>query len=495
VTSRLSDRLREVVRSRPPAGASSAPEASGGTPDAAAGPSRAVEDTLGGEWRTIDAGRYFIVERRLASEGRHGSRRIGDLAAQLERSATDACLFAGGARPPWLFFDLETTGLNGGAGTLAFLIGCGAFDPDGGFVIRQYVLTRLGDERSVLQAVSRLVRDAGALVSFNGKSFDAPLLESRFAYHRLPWIASTVPHLDVLHPARRFWREDGKAGAPCSLAALERQVLDAGRDHDVPGAEAPGRYFQFIRSGDPEALVDVLEHNRLDLLSLAGLTARLLTLVREGPEGARSGREAFALGDLYERAGWHTQSHAALEQALELLSPSPRETIDRIPGAQSRTWHSAVNGSGPGVHLPDTSAEVNCFEEMKTAMAGGDGVRRSSVGPEAKRASDRLRAEVLRALARSHRRAGRYEAAALRWRQLLDGSGCTPELAREAAEALAVHHEHRRRDLASARVFALRTLESPVSSVRHTAIRHRLARLERKIREAGALLALTGLES
>src|SRR6185295_1010119 len=125
---------------------------------------------------------------------------------------------------PLLFFDLETTGLSGGAGTYPFLVGFGWFDDDGAFLTRQFVLVRFADERSMLGAIAGEVSGAGALVSFNGRSFDAPLLETRYLYHRLAWAAGTLPHLDMLHVARRFWKRDVVAiESSCSLAALEQQ--------------------------------------------------------------------------------------------------------------------------------------------------------------------------------------------------------------------------------------------------------------------------------
>ena len=145
--------------------------------------------------------------------------------------------------------------MSGGAGTYAFLVGCGAFDAEGGFVTRQFVLLRHADERQLLQMVGAELAPAGALVSFNGKSFDAPLIETRHLFHRLEWTGSRLPHLDVLHPARRFWSDGAAGDTPCSLVALERSVLGARRSGDVPGSEIPARYFQFVRSGDARPLV------------------------------------------------------------------------------------------------------------------------------------------------------------------------------------------------------------------------------------------------
>jgi uncharacterized protein YprB with RNaseH-like and TPR domain len=400
-----------------------------------------LERALGGEWR---AG-CFVVDRRVEPSARHGREGIGKAAERLEHASDDAGLFTGGApaRPPFVFFDLETTGLSGGAGTLAFLVGCGRFEPDGAFVTRQFLLTRFADERPLLEAVAAELGRAGALVSFNGKSFDAPLLETRFLFHRLEWIGG-LPHVDVLHPARRFWRShvarpfqgrDRAAESPalleqssCSLAALERQIVGARRAGDVPGFEIPGRYFQFVRSGDGGPLKAVLEHNRLDLLTLASLTARLLHLTRTGPNGARDAREVLALGHVYARAGFEERARAAYRHAID--------------------WCRSPRG-----------------------------------------AYDPIRIHALRMLALAWRRAREFEKAAACWSELLDIRGCPPQLQCEAATALAIHHEHRERNLALAKRFALGNLTAIDAGLRPAlvqSVKHRLARIERKMGMSGS---------
>src|SRR5205807_9036442 len=118
---------------------------------------------------------------------RHGREAIGTYAEWLDEASADAALYSIDARPPFVFFDLETTGLSGGAGTHAFLVGCGWFEAEGAFVTRQFLMTRYADERPMLERVGRDLSRAGALVTFNGKSFDAPLLETRYLFHRLSW--------------------------------------------------------------------------------------------------------------------------------------------------------------------------------------------------------------------------------------------------------------------------------------------------------------------
>jgi hypothetical protein len=299
----------------------------------------------------------------------------------------------------------------------------------------------------LLEAVAGELARAGALVSFNGKSFDAPLLEGRYLVHRVAWKGREMPHVDVLHPARRFWkpasralRSDSSYGfdplvarafmpaseSSCSLQALERQLVGARRKGDVPGFEIPARYFQFVRSGDAAPLRAVLEHNRLDLLTLAALTTRLLDMARCGPDAIGDPREALALGHVYLRGGLEERARASFRRALDRCR-SPRGAFDPI------------------------------------------------------------RIDVLRALALASRRARRHDDAAALWSELAEMRGCPPAIVREATEALAIHHEHRVRDLPLARQFALGSLAAARGGPRPSiadAVRHRLARIERKMGES-----------
>ncbi|HEX7139208.1 MAG TPA: ribonuclease H-like domain-containing protein, partial [Vicinamibacterales bacterium] len=286
--SSLADRVRGIVGSGP------APVPAV-TDSAGAATRRQIEDAWGGESRDG----CYIVQRRWDASEIHGREAIGTFAERLHAASAEAPIFARGApaRPPFIFIDLETTGLNGGAGTHAFLVGSAWFEDDR-FVTRQYVMARHADERKMLETVARECARAGAFVSFNGKSFDAPMLETRYLFHRLDWFGGDKPHVDLLHPARQFWKRED-----CSLQALERQMVGYRRRGDIAGFDVPGRYFQFVRSGDPAPICQVLEHNRLDLLTLAALTSRLFDLARRGPEAARDSREALALGHVFVRAG------------------------------------------------------------------------------------------------------------------------------------------------------------------------------------------------
>lgn len=177
-----------------------------------------------------------------------------------------------------LFLDTETTGLGGGAGILAFLVGLAWFDADGRLVLEQLLLRSPADEPGQLELLTERILSASLLVTFNGKSFDWPLLANRFVMNRLQ-PPELTGHLDLLHVARRLHKP---RMARVSLKALEVEVLSIDRGPDIDGAEMGPRYNHFLRTGDEEALRPVIEHNAIDVLSmvaLAGLYGEPLTRI------------------------------------------------------------------------------------------------------------------------------------------------------------------------------------------------------------------------
>src|SRR5215204_4646538 len=270
----LTSRLRSVVRPSPSGWPGAAPprreltyEPDDGYRHEAQLDLDRVADQLGGQVLTNSFGRCLAVDRRYEADRWHGDVKVGD--CELTDFAALKLLDGGleGALPferRAVFIDLETTGLSGGAGTVAFLIGCGYFDL-GAFQVRQFLLTSHSAERALLAAAAELFGEADLIVTYNGKTFDVPVMESRWAFHRMRPPLDDTPHFDMLHPARRLWRtrsvlpDDGG----CRLTTLERVLLNLRRVGDVDGFEIPGRFFQFLRTADPRPLEPVLEHNRL----------------------------------------------------------------------------------------------------------------------------------------------------------------------------------------------------------------------------------------
>ena len=324
-----------------------------------------------------------------------------------------------------MFIDLETTGLSGGAGTVAFLVGCGFYDL-GAFQVRQFLLTSYSAERALLTAVAEFFDDAELIVSYNGKTFDVPVMETRWQFHRMEMPLEGVPHFDALHTARRLWkpRAEDPADGGCRLSTLERTLFDVRRVGDVPGFEIPSRFFQFMRTGDPRPLEPVLEHNRLDLVSLAAVTARAVRLVDEGADGCADGPQALAVGRIYERAG----------------------LVDRAEGCYRRASTS-------------DSVDVRCEALYRLGLR----CRRERRFSEAAA----LWREIV---SLTESRSVRRNAMAAALRQF-------------AVEALAIHHEHReRRPRDGARAGAVCVERGDGRNDRRAdGYRHRLARLERKL--------------
>ncbi|GMV90528.1 MAG: hypothetical protein AMXMBFR82_03060 [Candidatus Hydrogenedentota bacterium] len=170
-----------------------------------------------------------------------------------------------------LFIDTETSGLSGGTGTVAFLIGVGYFVDDV-FRLDQCFMRDYDDEEHMLEYLGEVFKGKEAVVSYNGKSFDLPLLRTRFIQNRIPFRGDSFLHFDLLHAARRFWKR--RLGA-CNLTNVERMVLGIERHGDVPGFEIPQLWFDYIRTRDARRLDGVFYHHKMDILSLVALTAWL----------------------------------------------------------------------------------------------------------------------------------------------------------------------------------------------------------------------------
>ena len=430
----LRSRLRSIVKADQKPGRELTYEPDTGGYEAGVEPTR-VGEILGGRPVKTRFGECLVIDRRYESTRRHGEVLIEDceLTTGDSLKVLDPSLLVETGLGRTVFIDLETTGLSGGAGTVAFLVGCGFFDI-GAFQVRQFLLTSFNGERALLDAVGQFFEDADLIVTYNGKTFDVPVMETRWLFHRMEMPLDGVPHFDALHAARRLWKgrpEDpsaslraGAVGEGCRLTTLERALFDVRRIGDVPGFEIPSRFFRFLRSGDPRPLEPVLEHNRLDLVSLAAVTARAARLVDDGPDGCPDSAQALALGRVYERAGSRERAEA-------------------------------------------------CYRRAANADAAA------------------IRAEGLYRLGLTLRRDRRFVEAADVWRALLAATGL-PSLRRTeagralkqfAVEALAIHAEHRDRDLRAARELALFALDEQPCDRKADSHRHRLARLDRKIAE------------
>lgn len=197
-----------------------------------------------------------------------------------------------------LFLDTETTGLSGGAGTVAFLIGLGRIRGET-LHVYQYLMPAYAAEPMLLTRLAGIARGCDTVVTFNGKSFDVPLLVSRHVMNRMDCPLKDMRHLDLIHPARRAWKLRLK---DCSLSNLEEKVLSMHREHDLPGCEVPERYFSFLKTGDAGLLTDIIDHNRQDIATLATLLLRLAEAYH-APAEQMSMLDVFSMGKVLEKQG------------------------------------------------------------------------------------------------------------------------------------------------------------------------------------------------
>jgi uncharacterized protein YprB with RNaseH-like and TPR domain len=225
----------------------------------------------------------------------------------------------------WLFLDTETTGLAGGSGTYAFLVGI-AWWEDGGLEIEQFFLREYSEERALLFALRERIAERPILVTFNGKSFDWPLLETRYRMSRKISVPSPRAHLDFLHPARNLWRL--RLGS-VRLSELERHVLGWDRGADLLSGLIPQIYFDYLRGGPPERLVPVLNHNQMDLRGLAALSSRILSLLSDAENLGLDGLELFGVSRICEKRGEDTRARKLYEKSISSILPTETDRAAR----------------------------------------------------------------------------------------------------------------------------------------------------------------------
>jgi len=371
----------------------------------------ALEELIQGRRVENERGEFFMVETDLHLDGRHGDlslSRFRTLAPGSVGVLTGERELDGFDLSRAVFLDTETTGLAGGTGTAAFLVGVGYLDGDR-FRVRQYFMRDYPEEAALLRGLAEHLRGFKHLVTYNGRTFDVPLLEARYRLNREPYPLADWAHLDLLHPARRLWKERLDS---CRLQFLESELLGVHRYGDVPGADIPRIYFDYVRSRgrDARALVAVLEHNRVDVLSLAALAVLACDWVHEAR--AEDPRDVYCLGRVFERAEMYERS-----------------------------------------------------DEQYRRVAASDG-------------ADAVRVPSLLRLAARAQRTGDHRAAASLWEEAAGSGDC------RALRALAIHHEHRSRDLAAALVAVERALDRLNGwDDRHTAtdFRRRRERLRAKL--------------
>jgi hypothetical protein len=330
---------------------------------------RAIEDLLPGEVVDTEHGPFFLYRESFPLDHRHGDHALVDLSCHPPeipaRLARDERLAGVGLRRV-AFVDTETTGLAGGTGTYVFLVGVGVFEEDC-FTVHQFFMRDFDEEPAQLQALGALLDGYEAVVSFNGKAFDLPLLETRFVMTRQPPRLIGAPHLDLLSTSRSFWKH---RLASCALSSLEAEVLGVRRTQaDVPGWLIPSLYVEYTRSGDAREMPRIFYHNTQDILSLVTLAARqcdLLSVPLPLPLGWEvPGEDLYGLGRFLHGLGDAERALAAFEQAARSSgSPEVREGAMRELAYLLKRQERRRDARAWWQELAETAGAVYACEEL-----------------------------------------------------------------------------------------------------------------------------------
>ncbi|MDY7229709.1 ribonuclease H-like domain-containing protein [Hyalangium rubrum] len=329
--------------------------------------------------RLTPHGPVHVSERVLPPEHRHGSATLAgalDVEAPLIASLALHPELAGVDFQRMLFLDTETTGLAGGTGTVPFLVGLAWFEGRS-LRVQQLFLRRLGEEAPMLQVLAERMAASSCLVTFNGKSFDWPLLRTRFVLNRVP-TPEVLPHLDLLHCARRVFKHRGSG---TRLVHIEEQVLGYRRVGDVDGALIPELYFRFLRGGDGSTLTPVLEHNANDLLLLAALLGELgrrFRAVGAEPEdprdllgfaGVAARARDYARAQAFARAAAEGGGAVSVE-ALTLASQLARRAGDSVTAVEhlQRALGAARGAQTAPIHLTLAKLYEHSIKDLGRAL-------------------------------------------------------------------------------------------------------------------------------
>lgn len=310
-----------------------------------------IDRLTDGETVETADGSCFRVTHTYEPATRHGSYPLADWLGQsptsFARLADDDTLLDVNPNQ-FVFLDTETTGLGGGA--FAFLVGVGFFNGAGHFEIQQFFLQEPAHEAALLALLDDVLLPDGALVTFNGRTFDVPLLASRYVMARRRSFVDALSNLDLLHPARRLWR---RRLPSCALGALETDVLGINRTHeDVPGSLIPSLYRQYLETRNARDMVRVLYHNEIDLLSMVSLGVTLARAFEQPTADGLHIEDRLSLARWYASRGMGPEAERAYRLAAE-----------EAPDAETR--YDALRGLGYLLKRADRRDEaLPCWEVL-----------------------------------------------------------------------------------------------------------------------------------
>jgi uncharacterized protein len=380
-------------------------------------PGYEIDSVIDGSYLSTRLGDVFVTEQRFPADYHHGTSSI--------LCSSPLSLIAQWANDPRIqdlplsalaFLDTETSGLTGGTGTYAFLVGAARF-VDGQFVLHQFFMRDPAEEAPLLEGLASFLAPATALVTFNGKAFDAPLLTTRYVLNRMPVPFKGYSHIDLLPLARRLWRDRLESRA---LKFLEEHVLGMRRtSEEVPGYEIPWLYSDYLRTRDARPLAGVFYHNAMDVVAMAALMTQMNEMLTHPYEGrVEHGLDFIALGKLFEDLGLIEEAARLFERGLQLRTAEADfgVAVKRLSSLQKRRgdfeealrlWQKAAEEGHIYAHIEIAKYYEHKCRDVKSALlwtrSALDHVQRSSMPAYERK---HWMAEITHRLARLERKDG-----------------------------------------------------------------------------------------
>lgn len=327
-----------------------------------------VQDMIPGTVCCNEAGAFYVIETKYPYSYFYGGSCIGSAmeinTGNLARLCSDnpsKCPTADNL----LFLDTETTGLSGGAGTVAFLVGVGYFREDT-YVVKQFFMRDYNEEPALLTELNKLLAEFEGLVTFNGRSFDWNLLQSRFISNRIRPVLKTPVHIDLLYPSRKIW---GLILENCRLSSLEENILGEKRTDDIPGAMIPEVYFKYLQDRNASNIQKVVSHNKMDILSMVALMSRIAAMLDNPLSESNSGHEILGLGRIFEKSG----ENVNVMDCFEYCTRSVEDYSIKIAAARRLSWIYKRSGNYSKAlelweGMLESSGGFNLFSMIELAM-------------------------------------------------------------------------------------------------------------------------------